>query len=1082
MNTILEIGLSNALMALVLAIVAAAAATMRKSHPVLAHTLWLLVFVKLLTPPLIAIPIPVLSERLDSLVVRTAPGEFAEPSRTNGNAAVPSDRSGSWVDAREDSGALEIDLSRRSVPDPALASDSENIQPLVAFGLDESSAAADSHPTAAAGASGVRGVVIAVWLAGSMGWLGLSLVSVWRVCRLLAFARPAPSELREEVRQLAERLKIARCPEVLIVSGRISPMVWPIGPGARILLPADLLEQFTREERSTVLVHELAHVRRRDHWVRQMELVCTVLYWWHPAVWWARSQLRRAEEECCDAWVVTTFPESAQAYAAALLKTVVLFSQLPKHRPIPDPISSGVTTTRLLERRLTMIYRQGTPLHLGRVWRVLLVLLAVLVLPIAPGRATWTTASRGAAAEPDASETSVQSDAAVPAGESADGPNDFPQDANKGQPFRLFDGFDGKLELDWEVIQPNPTHVSLEKTPGRLTITSQRGGLHHGSGDNIHMIPNPAIGGGDFVVTTCLEQFHPEAPYQQAGPHIYDDDDNYLKAIIARNGSHVIVGCSWETRGEFGGRDLNATDIEWDRLWLRIIKRGRAYESSCSLDGKEYTVIAERVWGNDAPQRIGLAVMNEDGTSNPLDAAFDFFEVRSLTDQEKNDPLYLERHKLQGTWEVVSSRLGGKALEESPLSRFEFHGIEVTFSENDQRITSKYALHPEKEPKGLALTGFGDELWEGHTRAFEQDHNLINAVYSIEQDRLVICMAPRLGAAAPTELETKEGDGLLLVQLRRMSEAEIAAIRRSSRPAKQLVDGLDADHDEQLTIEEFTSDWPTPQAAKQGREVFQLIDQDGDGMVTVDELKSKPKRAIFLLKDFNADGVLSPNEFSLEPVKSAPPARVHRIFELMDRDNDGAMSFKEYRDRPAESWFVELDTNDDDRLSFGEYGARNATLVQSGRIQGVFAAIDRNGDGDLSLDEFANDPREALFRKQDADGNEKLTLHEFCVWKHTPQQIAAAKQEFARKDTDSDDMLSFKEYAYRSEDADFWKADENGDNRLNRDEFEASRIWAAAGDQLVAFRSLDQNRDDNICLSEFRSRPDSDRPNAARDP
>lgn len=52
MNAILEIGLNNALMAIVLAIVAVAAGTMRKSHPALTHALWLLVLVKLLTPPL----------------------------------------------------------------------------------------------------------------------------------------------------------------------------------------------------------------------------------------------------------------------------------------------------------------------------------------------------------------------------------------------------------------------------------------------------------------------------------------------------------------------------------------------------------------------------------------------------------------------------------------------------------------------------------------------------------------------------------------------------------------------------------------------------------------------------------------------------------------------------------------------------------------------------------------------------------------------------------------------------------------------------------------------------------------------
>jgi uncharacterized protein (TIGR03067 family) len=653
-------------------------------------------------------------------------------------------------------------------------------------------------------------------------------------------------------------------------------------------------------------------------------------------------------------------------------------------------------------------------------------------------------------------------------------------------PFRLFDGFDGKLALDWEVVRPNPDHASLTKNPGRLTITSELGGLFSAvrtgvSAKNVYLVPNPAIAGDDFVVTTCLERFHPEAPYQQAGPHIYDDDDNYLKAIIARNLTGVLIGCAWEEGGDFGGRDLKADDIAWDRLWLRIIKRGKAYESSYSRDGKKYTVIAERLWGDGSPQRIGLAVMNEDASPAPLDAAFDFFEVRSLTDEEKNDPVYLERRKLQGTWEVVSARLGGKPMEESPWSRFEFHGTEVTFSEKGQDLASKYALDPEKEPKGLTLTGVSRDMWKGHTREFGRDRSLVSAVYSIEPERLVICMDPRPGAPAPTELETKEGDDRMLVELRRMSDVEIAAIERSSQSAKQLVDRLDADHDGQLTLEEFTSDWPTPEAAKQGTEVFQVVDQDGDGKVTVDELNSKPMRAIFLLMDFNADGAWSPGEFSLGPVSSASAARTRRVFELVDQDHDGAMSFQEYTNRPAEAWFVKLDANDDDRLSLAEYGEGNPALVRSGRIRGVFSALDRNGDGTLSHGEFADKPQEALFKKLDADADGKLTFREFCLWRHTPDQVAAAKEEFGRKDADGDGLLSFKEYAYRPKNAEFWKADQDGDARLSLDEFKAGGL-SEKGDRAEAdFNSIDQNHDRSICLGEFETRPAKEKPTTSND-
>ena len=56
MDTLLHAGLSNALMAAVLALPAAAVARLGR-RPALAHALWLLVLLKLITPPLIPIPI-----------------------------------------------------------------------------------------------------------------------------------------------------------------------------------------------------------------------------------------------------------------------------------------------------------------------------------------------------------------------------------------------------------------------------------------------------------------------------------------------------------------------------------------------------------------------------------------------------------------------------------------------------------------------------------------------------------------------------------------------------------------------------------------------------------------------------------------------------------------------------------------------------------------------------------------------------------------------------------------------------------------------------------------------------------------
>ncbi len=66
-DLLFQMGLSNACFALALAIVAmVVGAKARRPH--LAHLLWLLVFVKLLTPPVVTIPVSMFSVQPDNVV------------------------------------------------------------------------------------------------------------------------------------------------------------------------------------------------------------------------------------------------------------------------------------------------------------------------------------------------------------------------------------------------------------------------------------------------------------------------------------------------------------------------------------------------------------------------------------------------------------------------------------------------------------------------------------------------------------------------------------------------------------------------------------------------------------------------------------------------------------------------------------------------------------------------------------------------------------------------------------------------------------------------------------------------------
>lgn len=219
---------------------------------------------------------------------------------------------------------------------------------------------------------------------GSLTVLGLTLTRIRRFRGQLEGVDEAPPAIRQRVGDLAARFGLKRLPRTLLVPARISPMLWPRGARTDLLVPTALLERLSTAELDAVLSHELAHLRRRDHWVRFLELGVTVLFWWHPVVWWARRQLRQVEERSCDAWVAHVLPRQARAYAEGLLKTMEFLAE--HTRPLPI-VGTGLQTRHDMKERLTMILTHKTPRILTSRHRLLLAVLALVILVIVPTRA-----------------------------------------------------------------------------------------------------------------------------------------------------------------------------------------------------------------------------------------------------------------------------------------------------------------------------------------------------------------------------------------------------------------------------------------------------------------------------------------------------------------------------------------------------------------------------------------------------------------------------------------------------------------------------------------------------------------------
>lgn len=326
----------------------------------------------------------------------------------------------------------------------------------------------------------------------------------------------------------------------------------------------------------------------------------------------------------------------------------------------------------------------------------------------------------------------------------------------------FFDGFEGKVDDLWDPLRPDPDRMSLTSHPGKLTLKTHFGGLGGNAltrrmplTRNLYLVPNPVEGDDDFVVTTCVESFRPVKNYQQAGLMIYDDDDNYLKFDYEHSGRHAGFKHMRE-KDTYRLVDTDEFMEPADQLWLRVIKRGNVYERAYSTDGEKYKVIGEAVWGDGSPQQIGIMACNGSLRDHEIEAQFDFFQIRKLTADERQDPVYLQRQELAGAWDVVSTKVNGQDLVEGPITEFNFDGGNVSFVTQGELTEVDYILNVESDPKGFTLSSLTRDA---------QDP--VNGIYSIDDDQLILCLSLPPGAPAPKKLESLENDGSILLTLKR---------------------------------------------------------------------------------------------------------------------------------------------------------------------------------------------------------------------------------------------------------------------------------------------------------------------------
>lgn len=380
------------------------------NRPHLEHLLWLLLLAKLITPPVINLPVlsydrPVLAFIKTTSVSSAAntPSAFDVPiTATKPDFPINLDKH-----FLQNAPRASVKI-QNPASDPELAAKVATKSKFIAASIPAISRSASRRTSVTVFPYNIQldAILFSAWLIGSIVVLCWSFIRLIRFQKLLRVtSEDAPKGIALRFDSVASRLGVRSTPELLIVSSRISPFVWWMGGKTQVYVPQTLIESLSQAELNQVFAHELAHIRRRDHLVRWLELASTVLLWWNPLVWICQRYLRSAEEACCDEMVLSSLDVSPQDYGATLLLSVESLMDLENR---PPAIASGINSGGSLERRIKMILSSTSPRRHSLSSKFILASVVMAIVPLgfvtaqSPDKATSTKDSSPATVLPRA--------------------------------------------------------------------------------------------------------------------------------------------------------------------------------------------------------------------------------------------------------------------------------------------------------------------------------------------------------------------------------------------------------------------------------------------------------------------------------------------------------------------------------------------------------------------------------------------------------------------------------------------------------------------------------------------------------
>lgn len=166
-----------------------------------------------------------------------------------------------------------------------------------------------------------QGGLFGLWALACVGAACLVLYKTLLVQKLVRQGRAAHEDYAELFASCCRRMHMQRQVRLRILPMVPAPAVYGLFRPV-VLVPERLIAHgFAHDELRAIFIHELTHIQRGDLWVRLLQTILQVVYFYNPLIWLANARIRRVREQAVDETVLVALGAGAgELYPRTLLE------------------------------------------------------------------------------------------------------------------------------------------------------------------------------------------------------------------------------------------------------------------------------------------------------------------------------------------------------------------------------------------------------------------------------------------------------------------------------------------------------------------------------------------------------------------------------------------------------------------------------------------------------------------------------------------------------------------------------------------------------------------------------------------